>query len=77
MEPGSGSGGGSGLGSGSQSIDIEAIITNAIARSVRDNSPHRGPRGNQGVPDEQGPPGEPAHQGSMALLVLGATRRVS
>ena len=42
---------------GSQSFDIEAIITNAIARYVRDNLPQRGPRGNQGPPGDPGKPG--------------------
>ena len=50
--------GGSGSGNGSQEIDIETIITNAIARYVRNNPPQQGPQGPPGNPGEPGPPGQ-------------------
>ena len=50
-------------GSQAQSIDIEAIITNAIARYVRDNPPSQGPAG---PPGPQGNPGEPGQNAAAA-----------
>ena len=57
MASGSGSSSGAGAGNENHAIDIEAIITNAIARYVRDNPPQRGP---------QGPPGDPGQPGQDA-----------
>lgn len=47
-----------------QPINIEAIITNAIARYVRDHSPNQGPPGPPGPPGDPGEPGADAANGN-------------
>ena len=64
MEQSSSSGAAANNNAAGQSIDIESIITNAIARYVRDHPPQRGSRGNAGPPGEPGPPGPPGQDGT-------------
>lgn len=49
----------------SQPIDIDAIITNAIARYVREHPP------TQGAPGPPGPPGDPGQPGQDGVAAVG------